>query len=178
MNTHCRHIWKRRMDMRRLHRSKRNKVILGVCGGLAEYLNIDVVIVRIIAILALLMGWGFIIYIIAALIMPEDKGYTPNEGDWGQGRSTAGYNNTYSDPGMGTGPDYDIGNDFFSDADSWDRPARYDSEKTKYIIGAILIGIGVIALGKQFLPALFRLQYMLPVLLIVIGGIILYKGRR
>ena len=42
--------------MQRLHRSKRNKVLLGVCGGLAEYLQIDVVIIRIVAVLALFMG--------------------------------------------------------------------------------------------------------------------------
>jgi len=169
--------WKRRMDMRRLRRSRRNKVILGVCGGLAEYLNIDVVIVRIVAILSLFMGWGLIIYIVAALIMPEDKGYAPGGDSWGQGGGTAGYDSTYSDPGMGAGADYDAGNDYFAD-DSWDRPARYDSEKTKYIIGAILIGIGVISLGSRILPNLFKLDYMLPVLLIIIGGIILYKGRR
>ena len=162
--------------MRRLYRSKRNKVLLGVCGGLSEYLHIDVVTIRIVAVLALFMGWGFIIYIIAAIIMPEEK--TQGEGQWGHGHSTADYSSTYSDPGMGTGSDYDAGNDYFSDADSWDRPARYDSDKTKYIIGAILVGVGIMALGRQFMPTLFQFKFMMPLLLIVIGGIILYKGRR
>ncbi|HOQ06655.1 MAG TPA: PspC domain-containing protein [Clostridiales bacterium] len=164
--------------MRRLRRSRRNKVILGVCGGLAEYLNIDVVIVRIVAVLSLFMGWGFIIYIIAALIMPEDREHIPDGNGWGHGGGSAGYSGAYSDPGMGTGTDYDLGNDYFSNDDSWDRPARYDSEKTKYIIGAVLIGIGVIALGRELLPGVFELRYTLPVLLIAIGGIILYRGRR
>lgn len=168
--------------MQRLHRSKRNKVLLGVCGGLAEYLQIDVVIIRIVAVLSLFMGWGLLIYIIAAIIMPEDKGYADDAGQWGNNRGTAGYGNAYSDPGTGTNTntntDYDYTNDFYTDTDNWDRPARYESEKTKYIIGAILIGVGIMILGGKFLPALFRPDYMLPLLLIVIGGIILYRGKK
>ena len=34
------------------------------------------------------------------------------------------------------------------------------------------------ALGRQFMPTLFQFKFMMPLLLIVIGGIILYKGRR
>lgn len=168
--------------MQRLHRSKRNKVLLGVCGGLAEYLQIDVVIIRIVAVLSLFMGWGLLIYIIAAIIMPEDKGYADDAGQWGNNRGTAGYGNAYSDPGTGTNTntntDYDYTNDFYTDTDNWDRPARYESEKTKYIIGAILIGVGIMILGGKILPALFRPDYMLPLLLIVIGGIILYRGKK
>lgn len=58
----------------------RNKVLFGVCGGIAEYFNIDATIVRI-AILVLVFagfGTGIIIYIAAALVMPErsvDNGY-------------------------------------------------------------------------------------------------------
>ena len=166
--------------MQRLHRSKRNKVILGVCGGLSEYLHIDPVIIRIVAILALFMGWGFFIYIVAAIIMPEEAGYEPGDGQWSQG-GTAGHNGIVYR--SGTGPDHDFGNDFSSDADNWDRPARYDSSKTKYIVGIILIGAGIIFLLKRILPdsisdVIFNMKYMLPLLLIAIGGVILYRGRR
>lgn len=48
-----------------------NKVICGVCGGIAEYLNLDATIVRlIVCVLSFVWGSGLIIYIIAALIMP------------------------------------------------------------------------------------------------------------
>ncbi len=48
-----------------------NKVICGVCGGIAEYLNLDATVVRlIVCILSFLWGTGLLIYIIAALIMP------------------------------------------------------------------------------------------------------------
>ncbi len=56
-----------------LTRSKENRVVAGVCGGLGEYLDIDPVIIRLAwALLTLFsIGTGIIIYIIAALIIPE-----------------------------------------------------------------------------------------------------------
>lgn len=48
-----------------------DKKIAGVCGGIAEYMNIDSTIVRLVAIL-LVFGWGagLLAYIVAALVMP------------------------------------------------------------------------------------------------------------
>ena len=49
-----------------------NKMIAGVCGGLAEYLGMDVTIVRVIyALLVLFGGVGILLYIILALLMPK-----------------------------------------------------------------------------------------------------------
>lgn len=57
---------------KRLHRSTKDKILFGVCGGLAEYLEVDSSLVRIIwAIVTLLGGSGIIAYIIAAIILPE-----------------------------------------------------------------------------------------------------------
>ena len=51
-----------------------NKVIAGVCGGLAEYLNIDPTIVRLVWVLAtLFVGCGILAYIIALIIMPQQS---------------------------------------------------------------------------------------------------------
>ena len=59
---------------RKLSKSSKNKKLAGVCGGLAEYLNIDVTVVRLIwAILSLFYGSGIIIYIICALVIPDDN---------------------------------------------------------------------------------------------------------
>ncbi len=58
---------------RRLYKSRRNKVIDGVCGGIAEYFDVDPTIVRILWILITLMGGsGFILYIVAMIIMPAN----------------------------------------------------------------------------------------------------------
>ena len=57
--------------MKRLTKS-RDKMILGVCGGFAEYFGWDPTMVRIIwAVLACCFGTGLLAYIIAAIIMPN-----------------------------------------------------------------------------------------------------------
>lgn len=58
--------------IKKLYRSKTNRIIAGVCGGLGEYFNIDPTIVRLIWILfSLAAGAGVLVYIIAWLIVPE-----------------------------------------------------------------------------------------------------------
>ena len=56
---------------KKLYRSTQNKMIAGVCAGLAEYLNIDPTIVRVIWALVGLSGAGILAYLICALIIPE-----------------------------------------------------------------------------------------------------------
>jgi phage shock protein PspC (stress-responsive transcriptional regulator) len=59
--------------MKRLYRSKTNKIIAGVCGGIAEYFNIDPTIVRLLWLLfSLIWGTGLVAYIIAWIIIPEE----------------------------------------------------------------------------------------------------------
>lgn len=62
------------MDMqnKKLTKSRNDRKLCGVCGGLAEYLNLDSTIVRLIwVLLVLAAGTGVLAYLIAALIMPE-----------------------------------------------------------------------------------------------------------
>ena len=56
---------------KKLYRNTSNKLIAGVCSGLAEYINIDPTIVRLIWALVGLSGAGIVAYLIAALIIPE-----------------------------------------------------------------------------------------------------------
>ncbi len=58
---------------KKLYKSKVNKKICGVCGGIAEYFDFDSTIVRLAWILfTVLGGSGIIAYIIAALVMPGE----------------------------------------------------------------------------------------------------------
>ena len=62
--------------MKKLYKSSKNKKIAGVCGGIAEYLNIDPTIVRLIwAQLIICFGTGLLAYIIAAVKMTEEPDY-------------------------------------------------------------------------------------------------------
>jgi len=57
---------------KRLYRSRKERMIAGVCGGLAQYFEVDPVIVRIIALVLLFAGPGFPVYIILWLIIPNE----------------------------------------------------------------------------------------------------------
>ncbi len=60
------------MATKKLYKSRKNKMICGVCGGIGEYFRIDPTIIRLIwAVLALCFGSGVVAYIIAALIIPD-----------------------------------------------------------------------------------------------------------
>ena len=69
-------------EPRRLYRSRSDRVIGGVCGGLAKYFGIDPVIVRVVAVaLIFLGGTGLIAYLAGVLLIPnEGEGGAPAEG--------------------------------------------------------------------------------------------------
>ena len=56
---------------KKLYRNTQNKMIAGVCSGVAEYVNIDPTVVRLIWALIGLSGAGILAYLVAALIIPE-----------------------------------------------------------------------------------------------------------
>ena len=61
------------MMEKKLYRSRSDKKLAGVCGGLAAYLNMDVTIVRLIwALVSVFAGAGLIAYIVCALVIPEE----------------------------------------------------------------------------------------------------------
>lgn len=60
-------------EMKRLYKSRTDRMIDGVCGGMAEYLGLDATLVRIAwVLLTLLGGSGVIIYILAMIVMPAN----------------------------------------------------------------------------------------------------------
>jgi phage shock protein C len=64
---------------RRLTRSNRNKMIAGVCGGLAEYLNVDPTVMRVLYVLVSILSVAFpgiIAYVILMFLMPPPEEVT------------------------------------------------------------------------------------------------------
>ena len=60
------------MTMKKLYRSNINRKLCGVCGGFAEYFDLDPTIIRLIFIfLTLFGGGGVLIYLICALVVPK-----------------------------------------------------------------------------------------------------------
>ena len=61
------------MEGKRLYRSKKDRMICGVCGGIAKYFNIDPTLVRLAFVLISMgAGSGILAYIVAAIIIPDD----------------------------------------------------------------------------------------------------------
>ena len=58
------------MEQKTLRRSRSNRILAGVCGGIGEYFNIDPLIVRILAVVIPGIGWGT--YLICAILMPSE----------------------------------------------------------------------------------------------------------
>jgi phage shock protein C len=61
-------------ERKRLYRSRTNRVIAGVCAGLAEFFGIDVTIVRIVFAAGALLGFGsfILIYLVMFIVVPEE----------------------------------------------------------------------------------------------------------
>ena len=58
---------------KKLYKSNQNKMLDGVCGGIAEYFGIDPTVGRLIwALFSLMGGCGILAYIIAAIIIPRN----------------------------------------------------------------------------------------------------------
>lgn len=74
---------------KKLYRSRTERILFGVCGGLGQYFNIDPVIIRIVfIILTFFSGTGFLLYLILLVVVPREPASppaSPNRGE-SQGR--------------------------------------------------------------------------------------------
>ncbi len=62
--------------IKRLYRSGKEKILAGVCGGIAEYFNVDPTIIRLLWVLFVLgFGTGILAYIIAWIIIPRNPNH-------------------------------------------------------------------------------------------------------
>ncbi len=63
---------------KKLTRSRKDRKISGVCGGFAEYLDVDSTVIRLVWVMLVLFGgWGLLAYLIAWIIMPEEPAAEP-----------------------------------------------------------------------------------------------------
>ncbi|HZK56849.1 MAG TPA: PspC domain-containing protein [Clostridia bacterium] len=139
----------------RLYRSESDKKIAGVCGGIAEYFGIDSTIVRLLWLISIAVyGTGFLIYIIAAIIMP--------------GRE---------DINAGTDPNKNS-NKINSPKDSTFNRG-FDREKNRKFFGYALIVVGIILFGKRFtILRWLSFKFLFPIVLIVLGIFILSNNSK
>lgn len=60
---------------RKLYRSNKDKMLCGVCGGVGEYLNVDPTLIRLLWAILACSGTGLVVYILAAIIIPQNVEY-------------------------------------------------------------------------------------------------------
>lgn len=143
------------MSYQRLYRSTTSKVFGGVAGGIAEYFNMDPVIIRIIFVLAAIFGGGgVVIYLVLWIAVPE-RPYTSTMFNMG------------SSPGPEASADTAPKSEPVTEAGS---EARRHSGSL--IGGVILIGIGAIILATRVIPNVF-FSDLWPFVLVVAGIVLI-----
>ena len=63
--------------MSKLYRSRRDKKVTGLCGGLAEAMNVDATLLRLLVVITTIFTGGTVIFIyfVAAIVIPKEPGY-------------------------------------------------------------------------------------------------------
>ena len=147
-------------------------MIWGVCGGLAEYFNIDPTIVRIIAVLLLLArGVGAIAYIILAIVVPEEKSQASTPKDTVK-ENVAEITQTAREFGREVQATF---------AQEEKNPVTDNSTRKRphVIIGLIIIAVGILILLSN-INMLWWLNWGLvwAILIIIVGLLIIFGARR
>ena len=155
----------------RLYRSRSDRMICGVCGGLAKYFDIDPTIVRIIAVLlAFANGLGILAYIIMAIVVPQEgsKVATPKEAveeNVEDLKETAGK----------------LGREIRSalTEEKVESEAVDKVRRRRGIVGIILIVLGIFLLAGSFnLFWWFHWGNLWPLILVAVGLLIIFSTRR
>lgn len=146
---------------KKLYRDTHNKVIGGVCAGLAEYFNIDVSIVRVIFVASLLLkGGGLLLYLILLIILPKKPYFI-----------TPGVD--YKVPPFGDAFNQPFGDNF--------KGPFVEKKKSNgsVIAGSILIVMGAIFLINQFdiLPHIYWGRIW-PVILVILGLSLIFSPKK
>ena len=151
---------------RRLYRSRRDSILGGVAGGVAEYVDVDPSIVRVVwAVLALITGGIFLLaYIVMWIVVPQ----SPGGATWPDPEAARG-TPTGAAPGEGAA----AGNaaDAAPPWRAWggeEGRARRGGSGGAVVFGLILIGAGIWFLIDRYVPAFDR-DLVWPIALVVLG---------
>ncbi len=141
------------------YRSRNDRMIGGVAGGIAVYFEIDPVIVRIIFTFAVILGGsGVLAYILLWIIIPEEPFTIENDSSIN--------NSTTSDK---------TSNSKYTDTNNEPKAnGKNDNKRTSYIFGGILIVLGFILLINNF----FTFEAFWPLIFIALGVALLFKSKK
>ena len=146
---------------KRLYRSAKSKVFGGVAGGIAEYFDIDPIIIRLLfVIIAFAGGGGAIVYLILWVALPLEP-ITPFTMNMGSGEPfDAGNTGEQSTTDFSTGT-----------PNPFNIPVKPEN-RNGLIGGIVLISLGMIFLANRFIPNI-NFHDLWPLVLVVIGGVLI-----
>ncbi|MEN6294948.1 MAG: PspC domain-containing protein [Chloroherpetonaceae bacterium] len=140
--------------MKIVQRSRRHRIIGGVCGGIGEYFDIDPLFIRVLfVVFTCLYGVGIIVYIVLWIITPS----APLE---------TAYNETETATQRQT--EYETENAQRSDLNQMPSQNSEKANKNRFLIGLILIIIGALILVNELLPYIDG-EYIWSALFIIVG---------
>lgn len=138
-------------ENKRLERSRTNRVIAGVCAGLADYFKIDIALMRVLFVVATICGsFGFWMYVILWIVVPEENIL---------------------------GPGSDKYDDTIDITPNEEPKEERKPNNGPLIAGLILVFIGLVALIDNFTPFAW-IWKLWPVVLIIIGVVILINSSK
>ena len=160
------------MEKKRLYRSRSDRMIWGVCGGLASYFDIDPTIIRIIFVLLIFAdGAGILAYIILAIVVPKESSQVTEPKEVIK-ENVEELKESASDLGREVRSTFAREGGTSEDTDKV-RRRNYN------ILGIILIVIGIFfLLASLDLFWWFRWGYLWPLIPIAIGLLIVLSNRR
>ena len=141
------------VDMqKKLYRSRKFRVLGGVAGGLAEYFNLDPILMRIIFVLITLYnGIGILLYIVLWIVVEEEP-----------------FESAYQ-----FNPEENKESEKSSETFSYPIPKKNNSGRI--IIGVVLIAIGFLFFADRYIPS-FCFEDMFPIAIIAIGLALIWNS--
>lgn len=153
--------------MKKIYRSRRERVIGGVCGGLAEHLRTDVSLIRLVwALFSIMGGAGIVLYIIAWIIIPEEEAVVHSQ-------TTPQPQRPGSEPAAGT-PEPTRQSTARAHTERSSSEPVEETQRLRWF-GVILIMFGGYFIVERLLPIRISLW---PILLILIGLLLLVSTGR
>jgi phage shock protein C len=168
------------MVERRLYRSRDDRMIAGVCGGLAKYFGVDPTVIRLIAVLTIIFGGaGILAYIILALVVPLESSQSSEPRDVIR-ENVEEMKNTAEHFGEDMKTTFEKKEGQVNQGRPAE-PRHYRHHGGGYFVAVLLIVIGVLFLFGTLFGRFFwwlQWQYLWPLILIVIGLLIIVGVRR
>lgn len=148
-------------ESQRLERSKGDRIIAGICGGLGKYFNTDPLLIRIVFVLLGIYGAGLIIYIILWIILPQEGESVSDSEDTHQ-KIKEGANKMAEE---------------IKEKISRDNIESMRKRNGNVVVGLIVLLLGLLLLAQNFIPG-FEFAKLWPLLLIAFGIIIIANSSR